>query len=86
MGIQKNILSSITIGLITAGLFSSTLYVFATPPASQYNPGETPNPTCEQGDTNCSVNSPSYSFGVNDFSGTGDFTTTGTITGILNSN
>src|SRR5690348_3869602 len=28
---------------------------FATPPASPYDPGETLDPTCSPGDTNCTV-------------------------------
>ena len=78
----KNISLSILAGLIAAGLFTSVLYVSATPPGSPYNPGEILNPSCAPGDTNCSVVPPAnYSFGSNNFSGTGDFNTTGgTIT------
>ncbi len=36
-------------------LFSFTVSVFATPPASTYNAGETLNPTCAPGSTNCAV-------------------------------
>lgn len=36
----------ILIGLILAGLFSATLFAFATPPASTYTPGETLEPNC----------------------------------------
>ncbi|MBU3934611.1 hypothetical protein KKC00_01470, partial [Patescibacteria group bacterium] len=49
---------SILIGLIAAGLFSSFLYAFATPPDSKYSPGDTLTPSCTPGSTNCSVTAP----------------------------
>ena len=78
----KSVSISILSGLIAAGIFSFGLYALATPPGSPYNPGEILNPSCAPGDTNCSVVPPaSYSFSSNNFSGTGDFNTTGgTIT------
>src|ERR1700686_2244463 len=54
----KSFFTSALAGLIFAGLFSGMMYVFATPPASPYAPGETLNPSCNVGDTNCSVVSP----------------------------
>jgi hypothetical protein len=36
-------------------IFYFLIPVFASPPASPYNPGETLNPTCAPGDTNCRV-------------------------------
>jgi len=66
---------SILVGLIFAGLFSTAVYVFALP----YSPGETTNPTCGPTDANCTVTaSAAYSFGSNNFSGSGNFTTIGT--------
>ncbi len=77
----KGVLYSVLAGLILAGIFSAILYVFAEPPTSKYTFGETLDPNCSPGDTNCSVDTPAqYSFSSNDFSGTGGFTTTGTIT------
>ncbi len=77
----KGALKSLFFGLILAGLFSVILYVFATPPTSKYDFGETLDPNCTPGSTNCSVVAPAqYSFSSNNFSGTGNFTTTGTIT------
>ena len=49
-------ISSIFVGVIM------TLYyfypVFASPPSSAYAPGETTDPSCSPGDTNCTVHSP----------------------------
>ncbi len=68
------IFSSILIGLVLAGLFSAVFYAFALP----YSPGETTNPSCAPTDANCTVTASAvYSFGSNNFSGTGTFTTTG---------
>src|SRR3989344_4647185 len=47
----RNLFSSMLIGLIFAGLFSAIFYALALP----YAPGETTNPTCSPGDTNCTV-------------------------------
>jgi len=80
---SKNLFNSILTGLIVAGLFSTTLYIFATYGVDEPYPlGNTLTPTCAPGDDNCTVVTPAYfSFGANNFSGTGSFTTTGTITG-----
>ncbi len=78
----KSFFASIIFGLVFAGLFSGALYVFATPPGSQYAPGETLNPSCSVGDANCSVSSPVPYSGATaavDL-GSKNFTTTGTIT------
>ncbi|MBI2054440.1 MAG: hypothetical protein HYT36_03920, partial [Candidatus Staskawiczbacteria bacterium] len=78
----KSVGSSIITGLVAAGIFSFVLYTFATPPSSPYSLGETLNPTCAPGDTNCTVITPAYfAFGSNNFSGTGSFTTTASISG-----
>lgn len=50
--------SSMLAGLVFAGLFSGTVFVFATPPDSKYAPGDTLNPSCAVGSTNCSTVSP----------------------------
>ena len=72
------LLKGMFFGLVFAGLFSGVLYVFADPPEDKYDFDETLNPSCAPGTTNCSVVSPAaYSFGSNNFSGTGGFTTTG---------
>jgi len=72
------IFKGIFFGLIFAGLFSAVVFVFAVPPDSVYNFSETLSPSCTPGSTNCTVQSPAaYSFGANNFSGTGTFTTTG---------
>ncbi len=52
---HKAVYRSITLGLIFAGLFCFGIYAFATPPGSAYNPGETLDPSCAPGDTNCTV-------------------------------
>ncbi len=52
---KANVFSSMLLGLIVAGLFSSVFFAFATPPTSPYAPGETTNPSCSPGDTNCTV-------------------------------
>ncbi len=76
-----NLFVSMLSGLVVAGIFCTSVYVLATPPASTYSPGETLNPSCAPGDTNCTVTGPAvYSFSSNDFDGTGNFTTTGDIT------
>jgi len=73
------ILNGMIFGLIFAGIFSATLFVFAVPPTSKYDFSETLTPTCTPGTTNCSVVPPAtYSFSANNFSGSGNFTTTGT--------
>lgn len=73
---------SILVGIIVAGLFSAGLYVLAVPPESVYSPGATLDPNCVPLSTNCTVTTPAvYSFSSNNFSGTGTFITTGTITG-----
>ena len=78
----KNIFLSLLSGLVWAGLFSVVIYTFATPPTSPYTLGETLNPSCAPGSTNCTVIEPAaYSFSSNNFSGTGGFTTTGTVSG-----
>jgi len=69
---------SVLVGLIFAGVFCAGVYVFAVPPASQYSPGETLDPNCAPGATNCTVTAlANYSFGSNNFSGAGNFSTTG---------
>ncbi len=74
----KNIFLSLLSGLVWAGLFSVVIYTFATPPTSPYTLGETLNPSCAPGSTNCTVTElAAYSFGSNNFSGTGNFVTTG---------
>ncbi|MDQ3014849.1 MAG: hypothetical protein M3Q73_03225, partial [bacterium] len=51
----KKLVSAIIIIAIILGPFSGTDFVLAAPPASPYTPGETLNPTCAPGDTNCTV-------------------------------
>ncbi len=46
------------LGLVLALTFSAVVYVYATPPASPYNPGDTLNPNCAPGDANCTVTAP----------------------------
>lgn len=60
-------LSKSTKFLLSAVIMSLTSFVFlvvAAPPSSYYSPGETLEPNCAPGDTNCSVLSPAIS-GVN---------------------
>ncbi len=74
--------ASALIGIIFAGLFSTSMYVFATPPTSPYTLGETINPSCAVGDTNCTVLAPvpySGATGALDL-GSQNLTTTGTTT------
>ncbi|MCX6718223.1 MAG: discoidin domain-containing protein, partial [Candidatus Staskawiczbacteria bacterium] len=73
----KNVFSGILVGLVFAGLFSAGFFVLAT---ANYYPGQTTTPTCSPTDPDCTVTpSAVYSFTSNNFSGTGDFTTTGTV-------
>lgn len=78
----KSFFRSAIFGLVFAGLFSGALFVFATPPTNQYSPGDTLNPSCAVGSTNCSVSSPVPYTGATaalDL-GSQNFTTTGTAT------
>jgi len=79
---SKSLFAFILTGIIVGGLFSATLYAFATYGVDEYFPlGNTLNPTCVPGDPYCKVITPAYfSFGSNNFTGTGNFTTTGTGT------
>ncbi len=79
---RKNIFLSILVGIIVGGLFSSYLYVLATLPTSKYSPGETTNPSCAPGDTNCTVVSavPYTGATANVDLGSYNLTTTGTGT------
>ncbi len=72
---SKSIFLPVLIGLVSAGIFSSVFFVFALP----YSPGTETNPDCYPTDPTCTVTpSAEYSFGSNNFSGTGNFVTTGT--------
>jgi hypothetical protein len=59
---NKKILIIFT-GVVLAGFATA---VFATPPASFYNPGETLNPTCLPTDVNCDVRAPLTSDNISD--------------------
>ncbi len=73
----KNAVLCILSTLVIAGLFCSAVYVFAVPPDSKYDAGATLDPACTVGSANCSVVAPAaYSFGANNFSGSGGFTST----------
>jgi F0F1-type ATP synthase membrane subunit b/b' len=63
-------------GLIFAGIFSATLFAFATYGTDEPYPlGNTLTPDCTPGAEYCTVVTPAqYSFGANNFSGTGGFT------------
>ncbi|MCX6721776.1 MAG: hypothetical protein NTY04_01095, partial [Candidatus Staskawiczbacteria bacterium] len=88
--VQKNIgfkgaFFSILSGLITAGLFSFSLYAFAT--AWPYTPPAPLDPGCSSSDPTCTVKAPLTDNFSTDFSGTGNITTTGTIQGgVINVN
>lgn len=78
----RTFFSSALVGIIFAGLFSSAVYVLATPPTSKYSPGETLNPDCAVGSTNCAVVAPVPYTGATaalDL-GSQNLTTTGTVT------
>ena len=77
-----SVFQGITIGLVIAGLFSFGIYVFAVPPTSTYDPGETLNPSCNPGDTNCKVTGPVPYTGATAALDLGaqNFTTTGIAT------
>ena len=82
----KNKFFSLFAGLVAAGIFCASVYVLAVPPDSKYDLGATLEPNCSPDATspnykaNCSVVTPAaYSFGSNNFSGSGNFTTTGYI-------
>src|SRR3989344_999760 len=51
----KAVCLSVFIGILFTGLFSFSVYVFASPPDSAYQSGETLDPSCVPGDTNCTV-------------------------------
>ncbi|OGZ85855.1 MAG: hypothetical protein A2463_03175, partial [Candidatus Staskawiczbacteria bacterium RIFOXYC2_FULL_32_10] len=77
----KNTPRAILVTLILTGIFCSAIYVFAIPPTTKYDIGEEDNPNCSYGDPNCDVVAPAqYSFGTNNFSGTGAIEA-GAITG-----
>lgn len=79
--LHKNSFFTILAAVTFAGIFCTGIYVFATYPGTPYAPGETLNPSCApNSDANCTVTTPAaYSFGSNNFSGTGSITTTNTI-------
>jgi len=78
----KNLGASITTGLVFSGLFCFALYTFATYPTTPYSPGDTLSPECAPGASNCSVVAPAaYSFGANNFSGSGTVTANGFLVG-----
>ncbi len=54
----KVVFMPLLIGLISAGLFSSVFFALASPPGSKYTPGETLDPSCAPGSTNCTTASP----------------------------
>jgi len=75
----KNIFLSLFLGIIFAGLFSAAFFAFAVWDNNPYAPGTQINPECAPTDANCTVTpGATYSFGTNNFSGSGNFTTTGT--------
>src|SRR3989344_3331214 len=49
---------SLLIGAIV--LMATAIIVIAAPPTNAYNPGETLNPSCSPGDTNCTVTTPLF--------------------------
>lgn len=51
----QKFIAEIIIIAISLSTFYSVDFVLAAPPASPYTPGETLNPTCAPGDTNCTV-------------------------------
>ena len=48
-------------GSITGAVFFVATSVFAVPPASTYNPGDTLDPSCVPGSANCSVSTSNLS-------------------------
>ncbi len=70
------------LGIIFAGVFSFGIYVFAAPPDSPYAPGETLNPACAAGSSNCTVTSPVPYTGATAAVNLGsqNLTTSGTVT------
>jgi len=75
----KKISMPILFGLILAGIFCSTIYVLATD--WPYMPGATLDPACSPIDTDCKVQAPLTNGFTNNFSGSGNFATTGTVGG-----
>ncbi len=57
-GRKQLLLPSLFFLALTFLLFSTVLPLFAAPSASPYAPGETLNPTCTPGSTNCTVTPP----------------------------
>ena len=80
-----NVFSSMLLGLVFAGLFSVALFAFAIPPGSKYAPGETNDPSCNPGDTNCTVTSSVPYTGATDNVDLGSKTLTTTGAGSLGS-
>jgi len=78
----RNLAASLTTGLVFSGIFCFAVYAFATYPDTPYSPGDTLDPGCAPGASNCSVVAPAaYSFGTNNFSGTGTVTANGFLVG-----
>ncbi len=79
---KGNSFFSILAGAVFAGIFVATAYVLATYGVDEPYPiGNTLNPACAPNSSAyCTVTSAAtFSFGANDFSGAGDFVTTGAI-------
>ena len=70
-----NLFVSVLIGLVAAGLFSTSIYIFAT----SYVPSGTLDPECAPGASGCTVAPPLTDSFSNNFAGTGDLTTTGSF-------
>ena len=60
-----------------------SLIAVAAPPASKYNPGETLDPTCGPGDTNCTVQLPSGGGGGGTFAWTPESSGNATSTNLI---
>src|SRR3989344_4457433 len=88
----KRTTTGILLGLLIGILFSVSIYVFASPPDSAYNSGETLDPSCAPGDTSCTVTTSATSVPYTGATsaldiGSQNFTTTGaTTTGNLSVN
>ena len=76
-------LTSILSGVLLTSFLMGSLIAVAAPPASKYNPGETLDPTCGPGDTNCTVQLPSGGGGGGTFAWTPESSGNATSTNLI---
>jgi len=55
---SKSLLFTVSVTLIVSGIFCSAIYVFAVYPTTTYSPGDTLDPACAPGASNCTITPP----------------------------